>query len=76
MGEENGLPTVEESTEPPLCAQHNGHNNGTPITASQHTRGEPLSHDEGFPVPPAAAHTLSAEAVASELGVDIRYDLT
>jgi len=79
MGEEDCLPTVEESTEPPIRAQQSGNYHGptttghlaTPPTADPATNG-----DATLPPFLTAAHTLTAEEVANALGVDVQYDLT
>lgn len=76
MGEENCLPTVEESTEPPIRAQRSANYHEPPTTAGQHTDAQPHAGDEGPPTSLTAAHTLTAAQVAQELGVDIQYDIS
>jgi len=71
MGEENCLPTVEESTEPPIRAQRSGNDHGPPTTAGHHHH--PHAPEEGPPKSLPAAHTLTAAQVAKELGVDTQY---
>jgi hypothetical protein len=68
MGEENSLPTVEESTEPPICAQRS--NNHGPPTIRSRPRN---ARDTEAPASLTNAHTLTVEKVAEELGVDIKY---
>ena len=75
MGEENVLPAVEESTEPPICG-HSSTYHGPPTTAGQHPYSQPHPrHDGAVPTPLTAAHTLTATQVALELGVDISNGL-
>ncbi|KAF2276536.1 uncharacterized protein EI97DRAFT_43305 [Westerdykella ornata] len=75
MGEENSLPTVEESTEPPLCALRSGiHHHHGPETTARHSTPQP--HDERPPKSLSIAHTLTAAQVAKELGVDIQNGLS
>lgn len=69
MGEDTGPATVEESTEPPICAQRNGKHHGPQTTTGHH----PQARDEASPISLTAAHTLSAAQVAQELGVEISY---
>jgi magnesium-transporting ATPase (P-type) len=70
MGEENCLPTVEESTEPPIRALRSGNDHGPPtIPGQQHHTHVP---EEGPPKSLPSAHTLTAAQVAKELGVDIQ----
>ncbi|KAF2021092.1 potassium/sodium eff [Aaosphaeria arxii CBS 175.79] len=80
MGEENCLPTVEESTEPPICAQRNGNYNGPPTTAGQHQYHQPNPPidppNQGTPASLPTAHTLTPEQVARALNVDIHNGLS
>ena len=70
MGEENCLPTVEESTEPPIRAHTSGNDHGptTNLGLSPHNISSDVS-----PTSLTAPHTLSATQVAQALGVDIQY---
>jgi Na+-exporting ATPase len=76
MGEEDCLPTVEESTEPPIRAQHNGTYHGPTPAGRCATSTAHLAANGDAAVPPllTAAHTLSATQVADALGVDVQYD--
>ncbi|KAF2113812.1 hypothetical protein BDV96DRAFT_613638 [Lophiotrema nucula] len=78
MGEENALPTVEESTEPPICAQRSGNYNGPPLRVGQqhhdHNHLQQSSLQNGILL--KAPHTLTATQVAEELGVDIDNGLS
>lgn len=69
MGEENCLPIVEESTEPPLRAQLRGTEHGPPSTAGQQPHPDEIGPQGSLPV----AHILTPEQVAQALGVDIKY---
>jgi P-type Na+/K+ transporter len=71
MGEENCLPTVEESTEPPIRAQRSGNYHGPPTNAGQRTHVQPQARHEAPPLVLTAAHTLTASQVAEKLGVNI-----
>jgi hypothetical protein len=71
MGEENSLPTVEESTEPPIRALRSGNDHGPPTTTGQQHHIN--VHEEGVPKSLSSAHTLTAAQVAKELDVDIQY---
>ncbi|KAF2269360.1 calcium ATPase [Lojkania enalia] len=75
MGEENCLPTVEESTEPPIRAQRSGNYHGPPTNPGQHTHLQPQTQDGGTRPLPKAPHTLTAQEVAQKLGVDLNNGL-
>lgn len=73
MGEENCLPTVEESTEPPLRALRSRIDHGPETTAGHHSTTTTQAYGEAPPKSLSIAHTLTAAQVAKELGVDIQY---
>lgn len=72
MGEENCLPTVEESTEPPIRAQLRGTEHGPSTTAGQQPHPDEIGPQGSLPV----AHILTPEQVARALGVDINHGLS
>jgi P-type Na+/K+ transporter len=71
MGEENSLPTVEDSTEPPIRDLRSGNDHGPPTTLGHHPN-HTRALEEGPPNTLTAPHTLTAPQVAEALGVDIQ----
>ncbi|KAF1996981.1 potassium/sodium eff [Amniculicola lignicola CBS 123094] len=76
MGEENCLPTVEESTEPPICAQQDGNYHGPPTSAGHPLKQQPHASDGEYPTPVPYPHTLTAAQVAQALGVVVSDGLS
>lgn len=64
------LPTVEESSpqaeEPPICGLHEPH------LSPNKTHSQQAPGDGNFPLTLAAPHTLSVQAIAEQLRVDVK----
>ncbi|KAF2203926.1 hypothetical protein GQ43DRAFT_224807 [Delitschia confertaspora ATCC 74209] len=74
MGEEDCLPTVEESTEPPIGAQQSGNYHGR-TTAGQQASVQANHGYNSMATFLPSAHTFTADQVAAALGVDLRHGL-